>query len=84
MSFRNEHFWRHSSKVVAGVIHVQVTAEASDQNVVSQVSKVTKPTHCVYATHVDTKPSHSKCWLLETKASATRNEFVDEFVDERV
>lgn len=42
VSFRNEHFWRHSSNVVAGILHVQVKTEASDQAVVSQVTVLFK------------------------------------------
>ena len=37
MSFRDQHFWRHSSNVIAGILYVQVKAESSDQVVVSQV-----------------------------------------------
>ena len=37
ISYRDEHFWRHSSKVICGTIHVQVRPEISEQKIVSQV-----------------------------------------------
>ena len=36
-SYSDEHFWRHSMRVVCGTIHIQVLPEASEQKIVSQV-----------------------------------------------
>ncbi len=38
LSFRDEHFWRHSSNVVCGTIHIQIKPEVSEQKVIAQVS----------------------------------------------
>ena len=40
LSFRDEHFWRHSSNVVGGTIHVQVKPDVSEQKVISQVHNI--------------------------------------------
>lgn len=37
LSYRNQHFWVHSSKVLVGSIHVQVMPNASEQKIVNQV-----------------------------------------------
>ena len=37
LSYRDEHFWEHSSKVLCGIIHVQVTPSSKEQRVISQV-----------------------------------------------
>lgn len=36
-SYSDEHFWRHSSNVICGTIHVQVNPDSSEQKIVSQV-----------------------------------------------
>jgi len=41
-SYSDEHFWRHSSRVMAGTIHIQVTSEASEQKIVAQVTSLFK------------------------------------------
>lgn len=42
VSYRDEHFWRHSSKVICGTIHIQVKPDASEQKIVSQVTSLFK------------------------------------------
>lgn len=42
VSYSEEHFWRHSSRVLCGTIHVQLEPDASEQKVVSQVSGLLK------------------------------------------
>lgn len=41
-SYSDEHFWRHSSNVICGTIHVQVNPDSSEQKVVSQVGALLK------------------------------------------
>ena len=38
LSYRGEHFWRHSSSVVCGTLHVQVQPHVSEAKVIQQVS----------------------------------------------
>jgi len=38
LSYRDQHFWRHSGSLVCGSLHVQISAAASEQYTVSQVS----------------------------------------------
>jgi len=40
LSYSDEHFWRHSSRVLCGTIHIQLKPEAREQKVVSQVCTV--------------------------------------------
>ncbi|XP_035667204.1 zinc transporter 5-like isoform X1 [Branchiostoma floridae] len=42
LSYRDPHFWQHSSSVTIGTIHVQVTPETLEQRIVSQVCAVFK------------------------------------------
>ncbi|CAN7942695.1 unnamed protein product, partial [Ixodes hexagonus] len=42
LSHRNEHFWYHTSEVLAGSIHVQVAKDANAQKVLSQVTAIFK------------------------------------------
>ncbi|KAK8782149.1 hypothetical protein V5799_016509 [Amblyomma americanum] len=42
LSYRNEHFWYHTSDVLAGSLHVQIAKEANSQKVLSQVSSLFK------------------------------------------
>ncbi|KAM7286069.1 zinc transporter 5 [Ixodes scapularis] len=42
ISYQNEHFWYHTSEVLAGSIHVQVTKDANAQKVLSQVTAIFK------------------------------------------
>lgn len=41
-SYSDDHFWRHSSNVICGTIHIQINAECSEQKVVSQVTALFK------------------------------------------
>uniref|UniRef100_T1J8P6 Proton-coupled zinc antiporter SLC30A5 n=1 Tax=Strigamia maritima TaxID=126957 RepID=T1J8P6_STRMM len=38
VSYRNQHFWLHSSSQLAGSIHIQVRNDISEQKVLSQIS----------------------------------------------
>ena len=38
LSYRGEHFWRHSSNVVCGTLHVQVQPQVSEAKVIQQVN----------------------------------------------
>ncbi|ELT96504.1 hypothetical protein CAPTEDRAFT_20619 [Capitella teleta] len=42
ISYREDHFWRHSSKVICGTLHVQIKADASEQKIVSQTNSILK------------------------------------------
>jgi zinc transporter 5/7 len=42
LSYSEEHFWRHSSRVLCGTIHVQIEPDASEQKVVAQVTSLFK------------------------------------------
>lgn len=37
LTYRNDHFWYHTSEVLAGSIHVQIAKDANAQKVLSQV-----------------------------------------------
>ena len=39
ISYSDEHFWRHSSRVLCGTIHVQLQPDSSEQKVVAQVCR---------------------------------------------
>ena len=38
LSYRDPHFWRHSSDLIVGSIHVQVAPSANEQRVIQMVS----------------------------------------------
>ncbi|KAH6938893.1 hypothetical protein HPB50_014680 [Hyalomma asiaticum] len=42
LSYRNEHFWYHTSDVLAGSLHVQIAKDANSQKVLSQVTSLFK------------------------------------------
>lgn len=42
LSYRDPHFWRHSSDSIVGVIHVQVAPSANEQRIIQQVSALFK------------------------------------------
>lgn len=42
ISYRNEHFWHHTSDVLAGSLHVQISKDANSQKVLSQVTSLFK------------------------------------------
>jgi len=42
VSYRGEHFWRHSSEVVGGTLHVQIKPQVSEAKIVQQVGALLK------------------------------------------
>lgn len=42
ISYRNEHFWYHTSDVLAGSLHIQISKDANSQKVLSQVTSLFK------------------------------------------
>ena len=74
VSYRDEHFWRHSSKVICGTIHIQVKADVSEQKIVSQVGNLCGQigplihththTHAHTHTHTHTYSPHTQTCIL--------------------
>lgn len=42
ISFRDPHFWRHSTSIVGGTIHVQVMPDVVEQRIIQQVTAALK------------------------------------------
>ncbi|CAH1796787.1 unnamed protein product [Owenia fusiformis] len=42
LSYREQHFWQHSSNVTCGTLHVQVTKGISEQKIISQITAIFK------------------------------------------
>ena len=40
LSYRDQHFWRHSGNVVCGVVHVQISPDAQEARVTSRVTAI--------------------------------------------
>ncbi|XP_070543256.1 proton-coupled zinc antiporter SLC30A5-like [Ptychodera flava] len=42
LSYRDQHFWEHSSDITAGTVHIQVMPDVSEQKIISQVTAIFK------------------------------------------
>ena len=40
LSYRDPHFWRHSSDAIVGSIHVQVAPSANEQRIIQMVGEI--------------------------------------------
>ncbi|XP_064619343.1 proton-coupled zinc antiporter SLC30A5-like isoform X2 [Lineus longissimus] len=41
-SYRQQHFWQHSSKVYCGMLHIHVSPDAAEQKIIKQVTAIFK------------------------------------------
>ncbi|ESP05676.1 hypothetical protein LOTGIDRAFT_103228 [Lottia gigantea] len=42
ISYRDPHFWHHTSDKILGLIHVQISPESSEQKIITQVTSILK------------------------------------------